>query len=185
MEFHSKPINLQSLSSDSENRTPNFFFIKIYTSYLTAKSLIAAKYVMLRKNIGRFKLPDINRNLLTPSADVEKIIRWADRWIKLFTYKTHQPCYYRAYTLACILRKIGIPVILNVGLRNLRSLNKNRGHCWLTLQGQPIFEDDDEVHLIYPYELVQSSNGINFWMGLNDENYIKRHKRGKSVNFFQ
>jgi len=149
--------------------------LKFFVFLSTLRALISAKYIMLTKNFGKLKLPPINERADLSSAVLATLICRVKKWVHLFSAGSRHSCYYRSYVLAVVLRQRGIPVSLNVGLRNLRSQAKNRGHCWVTLKGKPIFEFDDGIRL-YPYLLKQNPYGINFWAGSNDEHLIKRHK---------
>lgn len=142
----------------------------------TVCALIRAKYIMLLKKIGKLTLPSINKQSQLSSEALVEIIQWVKRWVHLFCFRSRHGCYYRSYVLACILRQRGVPVSLNLGLRNLGSHEKNRGHCWLTLRGKPVLEFDDDSHRLYPHLLQQGQYDINYWVGSNDERFIQRHK---------
>ena len=150
--------------------------LKISVFLTTLQALITAKYIMLTKNITRLTLPEINKHRKLSSEIIHESMQWAKRWVNLFSIKSHHGCYYRSFALACILRRRGIPVSLNIGLRNLRSQEKNRGHCWLTLKGNPVFESDAEALRLYPHLLKQGQSEIYYWIGSDDARRIKRHK---------
>ncbi len=161
--------------SNSETFPSNLLALKFFVFFSILRALISAKYVMLTKNIGKLKLPSVNEQAKSSAAVLAILIPWVKKWVQMFSLGSRHSCYYRSYVLAFILRQQGIPVSLNVGLRNLRSPAKNRGHCWLTLQDKPILEFD-EGNRLYPHLLKQNPYGVCFWTGPNDEQRIKRHK---------
>jgi hypothetical protein len=137
---------------------------------------------MLQKNISKLSLPRINKNNNLSSEGLVEIIQWVGRWVRIFCIRSRHTCYYKSYALACVLRQKGVPVSLNLGLRNLGSLEKNRGHCWLTFKGKPVLESDDESHRLYPHLMQLGKSDVNYWVGANDEQIIQRHKIKKRRN---
>lgn len=146
------------------------FFIMIY-------ALMLAAYVKTRRNITKLKIPPVETTILVPSVMISHINTWTEKWIKTLLFHTRHKCYYRAYVLIFILRRCGIEVQFNIGLRNLSTIDKDRGHCWLTFKGEPILIDDEYVRHIYPYKIMEQMDGITFWVGLNDGKSIKRLKK--------
>ena len=173
-----------NLSADMQARSYSMN-LKFSVFLSTVCALIRAKYIMTMRNIGRMTLPNINPQSPISTEIMIVIVQWVKRWVHMFSIRSRHGCYYRSYVLACILREKGIPVSLNIGLRNLRSREKNRGHCWLTLNGKPVFDPDDQVPGLYCHRLKQGNSDINYWIGSNDAGGIMRHKlsRGNRIVF--
>ncbi|MBN2144237.1 MAG: lasso peptide biosynthesis B2 protein [Candidatus Aureabacteria bacterium] len=100
------------------------------------------------------------------SSEEEKRIRfWVLFWVRIFLFWKPGICFYRSYTLASVLRKRGVPLILNFGCRNwAETEGRVRAHCWLTLNDEP-FEEKDNPKLTYSAQWTSSpENGIRYWI---------------------
>lgn len=95
--------------------------------------------------------------------------------MNLLVWKTSQPCLFRAYVRAVVLRRGGVPVDLNMGLRNMGG-DSVYGHCWLTLKGAPYCESE-AVETSYPVFLGKNERGIQYWAGARDSEEMARVKR--------
>jgi hypothetical protein len=110
--------------------------------------------------------------------DIGRVVRLVDRLQRVMVPRTRHRCFYRSYSRAVVLRKLGIPAVLNVGLRNLgaRTTSRVRGHCWVTLGDEPLFEW--RVWEKYPVLLAETPMGVRYWAGRNDPPLRKRKRIG-------
>jgi hypothetical protein len=155
-------------------------YVKVFL--ITIQSLIVAKYVMMRSDLGRLSFgssPSIKEQSV---CDRRNMICFVKGIVKCLTFRSQHQCYYRSYALKKILTQYGFNVIFNIGLRNLTTQNDHvRGHCWLTFKGRPVFEDDLASLDLYPLKIDAARNGIVYWFGENDQAVIrlKKGRRGK------
>lgn len=98
---------------------------------------------------------------------VERQVRFADSILYPLTRRGGHYCFYRSLTLATLLRKQGIPLLINVGGRNLTSAARMKAHSWLSLDGKPFHERTDQEEMNrYVYPMGTSANGsVRYWFG--------------------
>lgn len=77
---------------------------------------------------------------------------------------TGRKCFFCAYIAASVLRRWDEPVLINMGLNNFGSGQRTKGHCWISVNGAVIGEDEDP-HILYPTKVAAHPNGIVFWAG--------------------
>ncbi len=108
--------------------------------------------------------------------DIGCVVRLVDCLQRVIVPRTRHRCFYRSYSRAIVLRKLGVPAVLNIGLRNLDPLpaSRVRGHCWVTLSDEPLLER--KVPEKYPILLAETPTGVRYWAGRNDPPAMKRKR---------
>ena len=148
-------------------------------------SVLAAVFeawrIMYNGQISRLRLQPVSALFSLPSDSTDEIVRWIDSVLKLLVCGSKHQCFYRSYTIARVLRKRGVPVVLNIGLRNLNSSMKTRGHCWLTLDGSEFFEHLlNPQHVspvdLYPFIMGTIGDDIVYWVNGSDDDRLSRRK---------
>ncbi|MBI4870955.1 MAG: lasso peptide biosynthesis B2 protein [Candidatus Riflebacteria bacterium] len=101
-----------------------------------------------------------------PGPEVrDRIARLVGRLVFCLTGWKPGRCYYRAFALAYVLRRRGVPLVLNLGCQNyLEVSGRAQAHCWLTLEGQPFAEDDDPSGR-YPIPIGEVAGKVRYWLG--------------------
>lgn len=129
---------------------------KDYLLFLYIISVISALTPLIRI----FKLPRLLK-ILTPASDKpqkwltgkeEQVKNYTDKVLgfEKFIYKKN--CFKRTLSLYYFLRRSGIPVVVNLGVRKVK--DKLEGHGWLTLDGKPFWEKNENplnFEVIYSY----------------------------------
>ncbi|MBI5789362.1 MAG: lasso peptide biosynthesis B2 protein [Candidatus Schekmanbacteria bacterium] len=93
--------------------------------------------------IRLYKLPPLLR-LLSPKAGkqkswpTDKIVAFTDTILELEKFIYRRNCFKRTLSLYYFLKRIGLPVQVNLGVR--KKQDELEGHGWLTLHGQPYCE---------------------------------------------
>ena len=128
------------------------------------KGLIQAWIIKSKKNMSNIRIPLTLSAIQLNERDISFVIWCVHLLLKLGVIRTGRKCFFRAYIMASILRKWGVPVMMNVGLSNLRASKKTTGHCWLTLDGQP-FEEIHNPNQRFPFKMICAANGIHYWVG--------------------
>lgn len=127
--------------------------------------ILRAKWIKRGKIKNGLKLPPVGDSSQIDGNSVSHIVHWTDLVIKVVLYRNAYICFYRSFILAQILRKKGIPLVLNVGGRSLNSHERMKAHCWLTLNGQDFYEKPNSMQL-YPYEMgYNKDKSIQYWIG--------------------
>ena len=97
----------------------------------------------------RLPLPRLERLLTRPpgpvrpsAARVERIAALVPIAIRAFYPLVRPGCLTRGVTLFWFLRRAGLDVELRFGVDPLK-LEAADGHCWLVLDGEPLFERED------------------------------------------
>jgi hypothetical protein len=113
------------------------------------------------------RLPSVGSDASPPEALQALVVSRVDSSLACLAVghlRTRHICFYRSYAVASILRSLGLPIVLNVGLRPHRSLRRPWGHCWLTLDDQVVFEKGDAAA---PYDepLHDTGAGVRYWLG--------------------
>ncbi|MCP4429683.1 MAG: hypothetical protein GY806_01765 [Gammaproteobacteria bacterium] len=139
-------------------------FRRYYLFFQAFVALLQAWNIKTRSKISYVQFTPSNQLNKLSQTDIDYLAKCADFLVRYGAIRTGRKCFFRAYILGSVLRKWGIPVILNVGLYNLIGDCKRRGHCWLTLNGH-IFADSSTKVDIYKTRLGSGSNGICYWYG--------------------
>ena len=126
--------------------------------------LIQSWIIKIRKDMRYVQLPSVEVPTQLRDEDVDFVVWCADIMVKIGAIWTGRKCFFRSYIIASVLRSWKIPVIINVGLCNLKVIDKTKGHCWLTLDGKP-FKEIEDLKRKYPQKLGCSSNGVCYWVG--------------------
>jgi hypothetical protein len=142
--------------------------------------LFRAWIVKLGKDMSRVKLPPVgqsqmghltSRGLAFAVSFTDVVVTHGARW-------TGRKCFFRAFILAHVLRKRGVPVFMNVGICGLNGHQNGKdidGHCWLTLNDSPYLEEAGWRGQ-YPHFLADGLNGIRYWMGTAESGFQPKHK---------
>jgi len=109
--------------------------------------------------------------------ELKGLVELADKCFEFLVRKTSQPCLFRSFVRGVVLRRSGIPVELNIGLRNMGS-SSVYGHCWLTLDGKAYVEQE-AVDQLYPVFMGKDRSGVSCWAGSVDTSNMHRTKREK------
>jgi len=101
----------------------------------------------------------------TSHGHADAIAGYIDCLVLLFLFWKRARCLYRCHALATVLRRRGVPVILNIGCRQRADKSKNLvGHCWLTLNGN-LFAESKDPRGLYPIAMCDKPALIQFWFG--------------------
>lgn len=137
---------------------------RLVIAFQATIGLAQAWIIKSRKTMANIRLaPPSNSSCLT-DPDISFVLGCSDFLVKLGARRTGRKCFFRSFIMASVLRKWGLPVIMNVGLRGLRGARRTDGHCWLTLDGKP-FGETDNPNRDYPVQLDQGINGVQYWLG--------------------
>lgn len=129
--------------------------------------LIRATRIVRRRSTGAIALPPVAQAVPARMSEEEQafIERWVGFLVRRVVWSARK-CFLRSYVLACLLRRAGRPVVLNVGMHPVNGSGSVRGHCWLTLYGRPVAEPNGyQPDRRFPVLLSEASNGIVYWMG--------------------
>jgi hypothetical protein len=92
-------------------------------------------------------LPTLIGASKTQPDDLQKIVRYADYFLRWVPFPTRGKCLCRSLVLYSFAIQFGLPVRLLCGVR--RRLRNLEGHAWLTLEDKPFLEnghpEDDYV----------------------------------------
>lgn len=133
---------------------------------LAARALLdlgMAWRLKLGKRVDRVRLPAVREPGRLGVRDVAFAVRWTDRLVALGTSRTGRKCFFRSYVLGSALRRWGVPVVLNVGLRRGPGAGRAVGHCWLSL-GDELFAEPRSTAEEYPC-LLGAGDEIRYWTG--------------------
>lgn len=125
----------------------------------------------LRRRMDRPRLGEVAASRTARPGDVALAVRLADRLAELPGVRTGRKCFVRSYVLATVLRRLGLPAVLNVGIARSESERGARGHCWLTVGGRVVAERT-AAWRAYPRRITERSDGIAFWVGGGDRSRI-------------
>lgn len=134
--------------------------------YYALTGLVQAWLIKTGRSMHNIQLFSASGRSKLSEGDISFVIQCANMLVKWGAIRTGRKCFFRAFIMASVLRKWGIPVVMNVGLRNLRTFKRTDGHCWLTLDGLPFAETNDPEQ-IYPFEMGSGTNGVRYWVGAN------------------
>jgi len=165
---------------------------RIYITVEIIYTLIKAVKIRRSGVEGAVSLPPVSIPVKINEKMSNKIVKWFDFILSIVLLKTEHLCFYRSYGISTILRKRGVPVVMNIGGHSLNSPENMKAHAWLTLFEKPFHEKPNSIQL-YPYDMgYNKERAINYWIGpefdrkVLDNEKIKRIKSIKPViNFFK
>ena len=126
--------------------------------------LVKAWAVKTRKQIPDDPLPLVDEGRSIDDRDISFVIRTSDLLVRFGALRTGRKCFFRSFIIASVLRRWGIPVEINFGLRNIGQNRRETGHCWLTLDGRP-YAEKSQVQDLYPIAFGAAPNGVSYWYG--------------------
>ncbi len=133
--------------------------------YETVMALVQARRVRHGNADAGVDLPPVRPDMALSSATALSVAKRISVFVKaLLFWKLGQCCFYRCYAVACVLRRRGVPVVLNIGLLEPADRSRVFGHCWLSLNGEPFAERRDP-HVLYPVEMGSRQEGVAHWLG--------------------
>ena len=86
--------------------------------------LIQAWIIKIRNDMRYVQLPSVEVPTQLRDEDVDFVVWCADIMVKIGAIWTGRKCFFRSYIIASVLRSWKIPVIINVGLCNLKVIDK-------------------------------------------------------------
>lgn len=138
----------------------DFWRVKILVIGLSC--LFLAWVIKICNSMQDVRFPSVRNIKKISNRRKEAIITCADFYVKYGAFLTGRKCFFRSYIMGQLLRKEGIPVVMNIGLSSRMNTRKSRGHCWLTLDGQPFAETRD-LSSIFSVDIGFGYNGIRYW----------------------
>ncbi len=130
-----------------------------------AGALIKAMTIRLGRTMAHVRLPpDPPQNLLS-EADIAFILSVTAGLVRIGAARTGRKCFVRSYILATVLRKWGVPVVINVGLKNLNGNSRTEGHCWLTTPEGALFAEPTDPQQEYPVFMGNGAADVRYWVG--------------------
>ena len=138
---------------------------RIFLSFEIGWLLIRSLGVRISKAKSGVKLPPVaNRQIITRRRG-DGMVTWFDTLASALLWYNRHLCFYRSFVLAALLRKRGLPVVMNVGGRGLGMNEARKAHCWLTLEGHLFHEKENALEL-YPLEMgYNRDRSIRYWVG--------------------
>ena len=126
--------------------------------------LLQSLWLRTSKAQSGVRLPPVEKQMISLHK-ADKIVHWFDIIASTLMPHNQHICFYRSFTLASLLRKRGIPVIMNVGGRGLGLNEVRKAHCWLTLDDQ-LYHEKENALALYPLEMGYNQNrSIRYWIG--------------------
>jgi hypothetical protein len=110
-----------------------------------------------------FSLPHCDRSRLPTYPNIHRIAAFIDFTLYLLLFWKPGRCFYRSFVLATLLRRRGLPLELNFGLRQQgRGKWTPQAHCWLTLNGE-LYREKGDPSESYPVPLGNRCDIIKYW----------------------
>lgn len=119
------------------------------------------------KRKGMVTLPPKGEDCSLSDTIIRRISLWIDLVVGILLFWKPGRCFYRSYALAVVLRKRGIPLILNFGYRNLGGRGRIRAHCWVTFKGSPFAEKTNPLDA-YPIKMGETEGHVTYWLGCDE-----------------
>ena len=144
-------------------------------TFWTLVALVKAWHTMFGRRLGRLQLPPVGPPFSLSKERITQTIRWIDGLVYRLLFCSKHRCFFRAYAVAVVLRRWGLPLVLNIGLRNLGPSAQTRGHCWLSLNGRKFYEHL-KPNVLYPFAMGSAAGDIAYWVNFGVDRDIVRHR---------
>ncbi len=135
---------------------------RVVATLMAAGALGRACRMRVRQRMRHAQLPLCVVRTPLSAADIQYVFRMADGFVRVMTQTARQRSFFRAFIAGSVLRRNGIPVLLNVGLR-FREIDRVDEYCWLSVGGTPLAEPR-RVCRAYP-DLVACVGEVQYWAG--------------------
>lgn len=142
-------------------------------------ALVEAWRTRRGRRLDRLRLPPVGPTFSLSKERITQTIRWIDGLVNRLVFSRKHRCFFRSYAVAVVLRRWGLPLVLNVGLRNLGPSARSRGHCWLTLNGRKFYEHL-RPEILYPFAMGSTADDIAYWVNFGVDRGIVRHRADRS-----
>ena len=133
------------------------------------------------------KMPQTRQEAPLDDKEILQIVDLVEKLVKriiLRVFRTRHICFYRSFVLVSIFRRLGLPVVLNIGMKNLNKAKGAAGHCWLSLDGASFFETESTMET-YSVFLGESRNGMAFWIAQGVPGQENQYSAGENINLVQ
>lgn len=131
-------------------------------------TVLAISIRCFRLRLNKFLCPVICQYVIDESQ-YPSLQKAVDNVVKLMIFWRRKRCFYNSFVMANILRQSGRPIKINFGFISKNKMLKQRAHCWLTLDGELLFEPE-ETEASFPYFMGEISEGnICYWLGEPDD----------------
>jgi Transglutaminase-like superfamily len=118
-------------------------------------------------------LPPVSPTPPPPDATLRRVIRLVKGVTYLLIFwRFKRWCFYRSYALAHVLRPLGVPLEMNLGVEGLEEESRSSAHCWLTLDGEP-YQERADTRGRFPTKLGSRDGLINYWIGPGKDRSIR------------
>jgi len=116
------------------------------------------------------RLPPLSSGPPLPDNELLQLGCRLQRLITMLLFWHPGPCFYRAYTILYVLRRLGADVEIHFGMvaPHMNRKRQIKAHCWLTRDGN-LFLEDTDVPTLYPTLLGRHESGISYWCQANGE----------------
>ena len=142
--------------------------------------LVQARSIRSSRARNGVSLPLVSTSRELNLQTAARIVILFDGILSVLMRQNKHICFYRSYGLATVLRKRGLPVVMNVGGRGLGINEAQKAHCWLTLD-ERLFHEKENALQLYPFDMgYNQTRSIRYWIGpelneaIMDENRITR-----------
>ena len=124
--------------------------------------LLQSWLIVMNRQINKAQLTPVISAAKIDQQEVNWVISYVDFLVKYGAVCTERKCFFRAYILANILRRQGLCLEMNIGMRTSQTASRTVGHCWLTIDGE-VFEENDMLKKAFPFEIGKDKNGTHYW----------------------
>jgi len=135
--------------------------------YWTLRGAISAWLSLQRGRLELVSIPPTrHRDFTLDKKQTYRIVVHVERFVKrvfVRIFRTKHSCFYRSYILLTIFHRLGLPLALNIGMKNFHRPENIDGHCWLTLNDELFFEDKQTAEN-FPAYMGKNKKGMAFWM---------------------
>jgi len=144
---------INKIKNNFDSATDFYNFIRVFI--LITIITILLKLISVKKILELFN-PEFRSNEVR-EFEIIKLARYTDSLLNISFQYFDSNCLRRSLVLFCILRKIGIDVTFNVGIkssglehdRDIKRIGKLDGHAWISLHNKIYLEKLPEITQTY------------------------------------
>jgi hypothetical protein len=141
--------------------------LRLWIAREALRALAVAWWIRTARRPEVLRLPPTAPRRAWTDEATPAVVAWVDALVRVLVAWKRARCFYRSYALACVGRRGGVPLLLNLGYRGLGGPGRPVAHCWLTLEGE-LFAERAGTARHFPLRIGGVPGQVDYHLGPPD-----------------